>query len=66
MSVRVTSRIVWARMPLVMNIFEPLITYSPLLSSSSARVRIEATSEPASGSVIPRQKISSPRIAPGR
>ena len=60
-SVFVTSTIAWARWPLVMNVFEPLITYSS--PSLTARVLIPATSEPASGSVIPRQRISLPLIA---
>ncbi len=46
-----------------MNVFEPLITYSPLESSRTARVLIPATSEPASGSVIPRHRIFVPPIA---
>ena len=33
--------------------------------SRTARVRMPATSEPASGSVIPRQKISSPETPAG-
>ena len=49
-----------ARAPLVMNVFEPLITYSS--PSRIAVVRIPATSEPAPGSVIPRQPIFSPLI----
>ena len=56
-----TSTITWARWPLVMNVFEPLITYSS--PSLTARVLIPATSEPASGSVIPRQRIFLPLIA---
>jgi len=44
-----------------MNVFEPLITYS--LPSFTALVLIPATSDPASGSVIPRQRIFSPLIA---
>ena len=59
----VTSTITWARWPLVMYVLEPLITYSRLVSSYTARVLIPATSEPASGSVIPRHRIFSPRIA---
>ncbi len=43
-----------------MKVFEPLITYSS--PSRIAVVRIPATSEPAPGSVIPRQLISSPLI----
>ena len=62
-SVLVTSTIPWARWPLVMNVLEPLITYSPAESSRTARVLIPATSEPASGSVMPRQRIFRPAIA---
>jgi hypothetical protein len=47
-----------ARGPLVMKVFEPLITYSS--PSRIAVVRMPATSEPAPGSVIPRQPIFSP------
>ena len=50
-----------ARAPLVMKIFEPLITYSS--PSRRAVVRIPATSEPAPGSVIPSAAIFSPLIA---
>ena len=49
-----------ARAPLVMKIFEPLMTYSS--PSRIAVVRMPATSEPAPGSVIPRQPIRSPLI----
>ena len=63
-SVFVTSTIASARWPLVMYVFEPLMTYSPEPSSArTARVLIAATSEPASGSVIPRQRIFVPAIA---
>ena len=44
-----------ARAPLVMNVFEPLITYSS--PSRIAVVRMPATSEPAPGSVIPSEPI---------
>ena len=44
-----------------MNVLEPLITNSS--PSRTARVLIPATSEPASGSVIPRQRIFVPWIA---
>ena len=44
-----------------MYVLEPLITYSS--PSRTARVLMPATSEPASGSVIPRQRIFSPWIA---
>ena len=44
-----------ARGPLVMNVLAPLITYSS--PSRIAVVRMPATSEPAPGSVIPRQPI---------
>ncbi len=47
-----------------MYVFEPLMTKSS--PSFVARVRMPATSEPASGSVIPRQEIFSPRIAGAR
>ena len=50
-----------ARTPLVMKVFEPLTTQPP--STVRAKVRIEATSEPAPGSVIPSAAIRSPRIA---
>ena len=43
-----------------MKVLEPLITYSS--PSRLAVVRMPATSEPAPGSVIPRQLISSPLI----
>ena len=59
-SVFVTRRMKSARAPLVMKIFDPLITYSS--PSRRAVVRIPATSEPAPGSVIPRQAIFSPLI----
>ena len=62
-SVLVTSTIACARWPLVMNVLEPLITYSPVASSRTARVLIPATSEPASGSVIPIARIALPAIA---
>ena len=44
--------------PLVIHIFEPLSTQS--VPSRRARVRIEAGSEPASGSVSPKQPMASP------
>ena len=44
-----------------MNVLEPLITYSS--PSLTARVLIPATSEPASGSVIPIARIALPWIA---
>ena len=59
-SVLVTSTQKSARAPLVMNVLAPLITYSS--PSRIAVVRIPATSEPAPGSVIPRQPICSPLI----
>ena len=46
-----------------MNVFEPLITYSSVASSYTARVLIPATSEPASGSVMPRHRILRPAMA---
>ena len=49
-----------ARAPLVMNVFEPEIRYSS--PSRTAFIRIPATSEPAPGSVIPRQPILVPLI----
>jgi hypothetical protein len=49
-----------ARTPLVMNVLEPLITYSS--PSRTARVRMPATSEPAPGSVMPSEEIISPLI----
>ena len=62
-SVLTTRTMKSARAPLVMNIFEPLTTNSS--PSRIAVVRIAATSEPASGSVMPRQPIFSPPIAGG-
>ena len=59
-SVLVTSTMKSARAPLVMNVFEPLITYSS--PSRFAVVRMPATSEPAPGSVIPSEEIFSPLI----
>ena len=47
-----------------MNVLEPLITHSS--PSRTARVLIPATSDPASGSVIPRQEIFTPRIEGAR
>jgi hypothetical protein len=44
-----------------MYVLEPLITYSS--PSRTARVLIPDTSEPASGSVMPRHRIASPLIA---
>jgi hypothetical protein len=49
-----------ARGPLVMNVFEPLMTNSS--PSRIAVVRMPATSEPAPGSVIPRLPTYSPLI----
>ena len=60
-SVLVTSTIPWDRWPLVMNVLDPLITYSS--PSLTARVLIPATSEPASGSEIPIDRIFLPAIA---
>ena len=48
-------------MPLVMNIFVPVMRHTS--PSRTARVRIAATSEPASGSVIAIAPIFSPAIA---
>ena len=59
-SVFVTRTQKSARAPLVMKVLAPLITYSS--PSRIAVVRIPATSEPAPGSVIPRQPIRSPLI----
>ena len=50
-----------ARTPLVMKVFDPLMTHSS--PSRTARVRIPATSEPAPGSVMPSEEIFSPLIA---
>ena len=61
-SVFATRRMKSARGPLVMKVFEPVITYSS--PSRIALVRMPATSEPAPGSVIPRQPIFSP-LMPG-
>ncbi len=57
-SVLATRTMKSARGPLVMKVLEPLITYSS--PSRIAVVRMPATSEPAPGSVIPRQPIFSP------
>jgi hypothetical protein len=59
-SVFATSRMKSARGPLVMKVFEPVITYSS--PSRIALVRMPATSEPAPGSVIPRHPILVPLI----
>ena len=59
-SVLATRTMKSARGPLVMKVFEPLITYSS--PSRIAVVRIPATSEPAPGSVIPRLPTFSPLI----
>ena len=62
-SVRAATNTRSASTPLVMNILLPLITqWSP---SRWARVRIDATSEPASGSVTATAVISSPRWTAG-
>ncbi len=50
-----------ARTPLVMNILEPLITQPP--STSVARLLMPATSEPASGSVMPSAAMLVPAMA---
>ena len=63
-SVFVTRTMKSARGPLVMNVFEPLITYSS--PSRIAVVRMPATSDPAPGSVIPRQPIFVPLIPGSR
>ena len=59
--VRATSRMKSQRTPLVMYSLLPLIRQWP--STRSARVRMLATSLPASGSVMPSAAIFSPRIA---
>ena len=59
-SVLATRTMKSARGPLVMKVFEPLITYSS--PSRIALVRMPATSEPAPGSVIAMQPIFSPLI----
>ncbi len=56
------SQSAWA--PLVMNIFEPLMTHSS--PSRTARVRMPATSLPASGSVTAMDVTTSPRMAGAR
>ena len=53
-----------ARTPLVMKVLEPFTTQPP--SSRRAKVRMPATSEPASGSLIPSAAMRSPRIAGAR
>src|SRR3954454_17347567 len=53
-----------ARWPFVMNVFEPLMPSSS--PSCLACVRIPATSEPASGSVMPRHELFSLRITGAR
>ena len=62
--VRATSETKSARVPLVMKIFEPLMTQSP--PSRRAVVRIAATSDPAPGSLMPIDAIFSPRMAGAR
>src|SRR5438876_4420718 len=50
-----------ARTPLVMNVLDPFTTHPP--STRRARVLMPATSDPASGSVIPSAPIFSPWMA---
>ena len=50
---------------LVMNAFEPLITHSPVASSSTARVWVPPASEPAPGSVSPNAASASPETSRG-
>ncbi len=45
---------------LVMNAFEPLMTHSPVASSSTARVSVPPASEPKPGSVSPNPASASP------
>ncbi len=52
-------------MPLVMNVLEPLTTYSDPSAEAIAVVRIEARSDPMPGSVIPSAVISEPSAIPG-
>ena len=59
-SVLVTRTQKSARGPFVMNVFEPLMTYSS--PSRIAVVRMPATSEPAPGSVMPRHPTLSPAM----
>ena len=57
-SVRAQTTATSAIVPLVIHIFRPLSTQS--VPSRRAVVRIDAGSEPASGSVSPKQPIASP------
>ncbi len=57
-SVRAQTTATSAIVPLVIHIFRPLSTQS--VPSRRAAVRIDAGSEPASGSVSPKQPIASP------
>ena len=54
-----------ASTPLVMNILLPLSTQPSPLASRTARVRMPATSDPASGSVTATAVIFSPRTIDG-
>ena len=62
-SVRAQTTATSATVPLVIHIFVPLSTQSS--PSRTATVRIDAGSEPESGSVRPKQPISSPAAIPG-
>ena len=62
--VRARRHIQSACTPLVMNILLPLITYSS--PTRSALVRIDATSDPAPGSVTAIEQTASPRMAGSR
>ena len=50
---------------LVMNALEPLITHSPVDSSSTARVVVPPASEPVPGSVRPKPARASPLVSRG-
>ena len=50
---------------LVMNALVPLMTHSPVASSSTARVCVPLASEPAPGSVRPKPASASPLVSLG-
>ncbi len=61
--VRATTRQKFANLPLVMKVFDPLITHS--LPSSRAVVRMPRRSLPVPGSVMAIEPTSSPEQHPG-
>ena len=62
-SVRAQMIATWARLPLVIHILDPLMIQSE--PSRRAWVRMDAGSEPESGSVKPKQPITSPAAIRG-